>query len=287
MGADVQVIDGKLVSQKRRLEMTERVREFQKNYKRAPGLGVILVGEDPASQVYVKNKVLASEQVGLLSKKIILDRAASESEILDAVKKMNLDPEVDGFLVQLPLPKNLNTEKILDAISPLKDADGLHPENLGLLWAGRERVVPCTPQGVMHLLEHYNVKLAGKNAVVVGRSQIVGKPMAHLLVQADATVTVVHSKTENLKQYLQGADVVVVAAGRANMFGREDFKEGAVVVDVGIHRLSSGVLCGDVRYSELQGWAAAATPVPGGVGPMTITCLLENTIRLAELREGK
>jgi methylenetetrahydrofolate dehydrogenase (NADP+)/methenyltetrahydrofolate cyclohydrolase len=200
---------------------------------------------------------------------------------------MNINPKIDAFLVQMPLPAHLSTEKALDAIDPLKDADGLHPVNLGYLWANRQRVAPCTPWGVMKILEYYQIPVRGKKCVVVGRSQIVGRPMAHLLTMADGTVTICHSRTPNTNEITRDADIVVVAAGQRNFLGRQDFKQGAVVIDVGIHGSGQGMgITGDVRFNELDGWVAAATPVPGGVGPMTIACLLENTLKLAQLKQS-
>jgi methylenetetrahydrofolate dehydrogenase (NADP+)/methenyltetrahydrofolate cyclohydrolase len=284
----VLVLNGKLVSQIVKAEVEKKVKEFHEIYKRSPGLGVIIVGDDPASHVYVKNKENACKQVGMHSVRWDLPEDSSEAEILRVVHQMNQNSEVDAFLVQMPLPKHINSEKILDAISPLKDADGLHPSNLGMLWANRPLVIPCTPWGVMKILEHYQVKVGGKHCVVVGRSQIVGRPMAHLLTQADGTVTVVHSRTANLYKYTREADLIVVAAGKKFLLGRDDFKKGSIIVDVGIHGSGQGKgggVSGDVNMDGLEGWAEAVTPVPGGVGPMTIACLLENTLKLAQHRE--
>lgn len=285
-GQWVLVLDGKLVSQIVKDEVEKKVKEFHEIYKRRPGLGVIIVGDDPASHVYVKNKENACKKVGMHSIRCDLPVSSTEEEVLRVVESMNNNPEVDAFLVQMPLPNHLNTEKILDAILPLKDADGLHPANLGLLWSNRPLVVPCTPFGVMKILEHYKIKVSGKHCVVVGRSQIVGKPMAHLLTQADGTVTVVHSRTSNLYQFTRDADLIVVAAGKRFLLGRDDFKRGVIVIDVGIHGSGKGGgLSGDVNMEGLDDWAEAVTPVPGGVGPMTIACLLENTLKLAQYRE--
>lgn len=275
------VLDGKVVSEKKRAELKSRVARFVQARGRAPGLAVVIVGDNPASQVYVKNKVKACEIVGLKSFHHALASQAPEKEVIELIEALNLNPEVDAILVQLPLPHHLSSEKILSHIRPHKDADGLTIENLGLLFAGRPRVVPCTPHGVVEILKHYDIPISGRSCVVVGRSQIVGRPMAQLLLMEDATVTVAHSKTPDLSQVTRTGDIVVVAAGRPNLLGAKDFKKGAVVVDVGIHRSASG-LCGDVRFEELAGHVFAATPVPGGVGPMTITMLLENTILLAE-----
>lgn len=279
------ILDGKVVAQAVKNRVAERALAFEKSEGRKPGLGVIIVGEDPASQVYVRNKETACTSVNFYSEKLSLPETSSQEELLAAIQKMNTNSRIDAFLVQMPLPKHLSAEKALDAIDPLKDADGLHPVNLGYLWANRGRVVPCTPLGVMKILEYYQIPIKGKNCVVVGRSQIVGRPMAHLLTMADGTVTVCHSRTPNTVEITRNADIVVVAAGQRSLLGREDFKQGAIVVDVGIHGSGQGKgVTGDVRFNELDGWVSAATPVPGGVGPMTIACLLENTLKLAQMR---
>jgi methylenetetrahydrofolate dehydrogenase (NADP+)/methenyltetrahydrofolate cyclohydrolase len=284
------ILNGKEVAQVRKSRLKKKTEAFTAHHGRPPGLGVVLVGDDPASHVYVKNKVLACDEVGFFSREVRIPQTASQAELKTAIESLNQDSEVDAFLVQLPLPKSLDAEEALSWIDPHKDADGLTAENVGLFWLGRPRAIPCTPAGVMAIFEHYDIPLTGKKAVVVGRSQIVGRPMAQLLLEADATVTIAHSKTRDLSALTREADVVVVAAGRAEFLGKEDFKKDAVVIDVGMHRkpLPSGKnrLCGDVRYAELEGHVAAATPVPGGVGPMTIAMLLENTLRLAELRKN-
>lgn len=281
------ILDGKLVANKLKVNIAERSLDFEKKFGRKPGLGVIIVGDDPASHVYVRNKESACAGVHFYSEKVQLPASTSKSELIDSIHQMNLNPKVDAFLVQMPLPPQLNSQNIIDAIDPLKDADGLHPINMGYLWVGRQRVAPCTPWGVMKILEHYQIPIAGKHCVVVGRSQIVGRPMAHLLTFADGTVTVCHSRTTNLREITKAADIVVVAAGQRHLFGRQDFKKGVIVIDVGIHGSGKGSgVVGDVRFSELEDWAFAATPVPGGVGPMTIACLLENTLTLAELKQS-
>lgn len=288
----MQILDGKAVAEARRQEIKARVEGFKRHHKRSPGLAVILVGEDPASQVYVSSKLKACQQVGIESFEHRLPENASESSLKSLIETLNLNPLVDGILLQLPLPSHLDTERALNWISPEKDADCLTIANLGRLWAGQPLTIPCTPWGVMAILEHYKISVVGMNAVVVGRSSIVGKPMAHLLTQANATVTVCHSKTRDLKKHLQQAELVVVAAGQPEFLGAGDFAEGSIVIDVGIHRKEvlgqdgnvKKQLCGDVRLDELKDTLKAATPVPGGVGPMTITMLLENTLRLAEAR---
>lgn len=277
----MQQLSGVTVSNKIRGQLKVRAESFYKKRGRRAGLAVVIVGEDPASHVYVKNKIKACEDVGILSFHHHLAGATSEAELLAHIDKLNQDPTVDGILVQIPLPAHINQDRIIQRIRPDKDADGLTPENMGLLFVGHPRVAPCTPKGVIEILKHYEIPIAGRHCVVVGRSQIVGRPMAQLLLLNDATVTVVHSRTKDVRLYTKSADIVVVAAGKPRFMGAEDFRKDAVIVDVGIHRLSSG-LCGDVRFEELADYAAAATPVPGGVGPMTITMLLENTLILAE-----
>lgn len=280
---------GKEVIAARRPSLIQRIEDFQRLAGRPPGLAVVLVGEDPASQVYVRGKLKACEKAGIFHKEVRLSAEAKESEVLKELEKLNRNPQVDAYLVQLPLPQHLDAQKIIAHIDPLKDADGLTPLNLGGLITGRGAVTPCTPQGIVSMLEHYKIALEGKRAVVVGRSQIVGLSMAHLLLRKNATVTVTHSKTESLEEHTRSADLVIVAAGRPRLLGKSDFKKGAVVVDVGIHREEGEKvqLFGDVRTEELDGHVFAATPVPGGVGPMTIHTLLENAVRLAELNQER
>ncbi len=279
------LLDGKLVSQARREALKPRIERFRQATGRSPHLVVVLVGNNVASQVYVRNKVKACESIGMQSTKLELPENLPQQALEDTIRKLNETEGVDGILVQLPLPKGLKEEPILEILSPAKDADGFTFQSLGYLWGGKPFVAPCTPSGVMAILEHYKIHPAGMKAVVVGRSNIVGKPMAHLLTTADATVTLCHSKTKDLASYTRNADLVVVAAGKKHLLGREDFKQGAVVIDVGMHGSGEGKgVTGDVRVDELDGWVRAATPVPGGVGPMTITMLLENTVTLAEKR---
>lgn len=279
------LLDGKIVAAARREKLKPRIEEFKKKHGRSPHLVVVLVGNNPASEVYVRNKVKACELIGMSSTKINMGADISQAELMAKVNDLNLDDSVDGVLVQLPLPKGLNEDEINETLSPLKDADGFTYTSLGHLWGGDKIISPCTPQGVMSILDYYKINVDGLHAVVVGRSNIVGKPMAHLLTEANATVTLCHSKTKNLRDHTLRADLVVVAAGKKEFLGKEDFKKGAIIIDVGMHGTGSGGLCGDVRFKELEAWAQAATPVPGGVGPMTITTLLENTIQLAELRQ--
>lgn len=281
------LLDGKQVSQVRRESLKPRVAEFEKRCGRNPHLVVVLVGEDPASQVYVRNKVRSCESVGIKSTQKRLSSQITQEELENVIHGLNEEQGVDGILVQLPLPGHLSEIRVNEILSAEKDVDGFTFEVLGHLWAGHPIVAPCTPQGVMSILNHYQIPVSGKKAVVIGRSNIVGKPMAHLLTMADATVTICHSRTKNIREYTSQADIVVVAAGRRHLLGREDFKSGAVVIDVGIHGTGQGQeIVGDVRFHEIQDWVSAATPVPGGVGPMTITTLLENTLKLAERRHG-
>ncbi len=284
-------LDGKAVAAARRELLKTRVERFVTQHGRKPGLAVVIVGEDPASHVYVKNKVKTTTELGMASRHIELPHTASEAEVLETVAKLNRDAAVDGILVQLPLPKHIDSNKVVEAIDAEKDPDGLTTANLGLLFAGRKRVAPCTPWGVMAILEHYKIPVAGKRVAVIGRSNIVGKPMAQLLTEADATVTLCHSRTKDLAHHTRDAEIVVVAAGKQRFIGRESFAKDAVVIDVGMHRPDSGEfagkLLGDVKFEELEGHVSAATPVPGGVGPMTIQMLMENTVTLAENRASK
>jgi methylenetetrahydrofolate dehydrogenase (NADP+)/methenyltetrahydrofolate cyclohydrolase len=277
-------LDGKLVAQARKTALQAKIGAFTKAHNRKPGLAVVIVGSDPASQVYVRNKVKTTTELGMHSTHLELPEMTSQNELLKTVRQLNRDPSIDGILVQLPLPKHIDTNTIVEAIDPEKDPDGLTTANLGLLLAGRKRVAPCTPWGVMKILEHYNINPSGKRVTVIGRSNIVGKPMAQLLLEADATVTLTHSRTKDLAHHTRDAEIVVVAAGRPRFIGKDYFAKEAVVIDVGMHRPEGEKLCGDVKFEELEGHVSAATPVPGGVGPMTIQMLMENTVHLAELR---
>lgn len=279
------ILDGKAVSKVVRASLVPRVRDFKNRNGRAPHLTVILVGDDKASHVYVQNKKKACEAVGMTSTVYELPANTTQAELNNLLIQLNGNDGVDGVLVQLPLPKHLSSAQVLEILDAAKDPDALTFKSLGYFFAGSPVVSPCTPSGVMTILKHYNVSVEGKKAVVVGRSNIVGKPMAQMLTEASATVTVCHSKTPRLSDFTREADIVVVAAGKARLLGKEDFKKDAVVIDVGMHGSGQGgKLCGDVRFEELDGWVQAATPVPGGVGPMTITTLLQNTCLLAEKR---
>jgi methylenetetrahydrofolate dehydrogenase (NADP+)/methenyltetrahydrofolate cyclohydrolase len=281
----MQIIGGKLVSQQRRKQLKIDAAQFEQKNGRRPGLAVVLVGDNPASHVYVKNKIKACHEVGLHSFEVRKPADVSQKELLQVIDALNKNAAVDGILVQLPLPKELDTDAIIEHIDIQKDVDALTVKSQGLLFSGRPLARPCTPGGVIALLKFYKIPIAGQHAVVVGRSSIVGKPMAQLLLQENATVTQCHSQTKNLREFTRTGDIVVVAAGLPEFLGRDDFKKNSVVIDVGIHRISNAEgltqLTGDVRFAELNDWVQAATPVPGGVGPMTITTLLENTLCLA------
>jgi methylenetetrahydrofolate dehydrogenase (NADP+)/methenyltetrahydrofolate cyclohydrolase len=246
-----------------------------------PGLAVVLAGEDPASRIYVRNKVRACEETGIYSELHAVPSATGEHEMLERVQALNRDPRIHGILLQLPLPGQMDAQRVLSAVAPHKDVDGFHAVNLGNLVAGRPGFVPCTPAGVMRMLEHASVPLAGRHAVVVGRSNIVGKPMALLLLRKDATVTICHSKTADLPAVTRNADILVAAIGRANFVTRQMVKPGACVIDVGINRLGDGSLAGDVDFAAVREIAGWITPVPGGVGPMTVAMLIANTVAAA------
>jgi methylenetetrahydrofolate dehydrogenase (NADP+)/methenyltetrahydrofolate cyclohydrolase len=278
------IIDGKAIAQKVRDEVKAEVARFASAHGRPPGLDVVLVGEDPASVVYTRNKEKASNEAGMRGRLHRLPEGTSEAEVTALVASLSLDDAVDGILVQLPLPRHLREQRVLDAIDPRKDVDGLLPQNAGLLALGRPGLVPCTPRGCMRLLAEAGTPLSGARAVVVGRSILVGKPMAQLLLAENATVTVAHSRTRDLAALCREADVLVAAVGKARMIQGDWVKEGATVIDVGINRTADGKLVGDVDTEAAASRAAWITPVPGGVGPMTIACLLANTVSAAEAR---
>ena len=280
------ILDGKAISQKVRDEVKEGVGRFVAAHGRPPGLDVILVGDDPASAVYTRNKEKASNEVGMRGRLHRLPAETGEDQLLGLIASLNADDAVDGILVQLPLPKAIREARVLDAVDPAKDVDGFHPVNAGLLATGRPGLVPCTPRGCMRLLAEAGVALAGARAVVVGRSNIVGKPMAQLLLAQHATVTIAHSRTRDLPAVCREADVLVVAVGKAAVVGADAVKEGAVVIDVGMNRNEAGKLTGDVDFDAVKERASWITPVPGGVGPMTIAFLLENTLVAARARAG-
>ena len=278
------LLDGRKVADDLRAKLTLDIAEFTKKYNRKPCLKVIIVGNDPASHVYVSSKHKASQKVGMQSEIIGLEASVTQAQLEKEIHKLNSDPTVDGILVQLPVPKHIDVTSVLKAIDPMKDADGLTFLSAGYLWSDFEHVKPCTPSGVIKILDFYNIPIKGKRAVVIGRSQIVGKPMAALLLKKNATVTLAHSQTENLKQVIQESEIVVVAAGKMNLFGADYFNKNHVVVDVGIHKDENGKIGGDVNFAQVSPIVKAITPVPGGVGPMTIACLLENTVQLAKMR---
>ena len=276
------ILDGKLIRDQILGELTPRVAALRGG---APGLTVILVGNNPASEVYVRNKIAACEKVGIRSQKLTPDASISTAELLALIEQLNADPTVDGILVQLPLPPQVDAGLVLDAVAPEKDVDGFHPVNSGKLLAGAPGLRPCTPSGVMELLRRYQIPIAGRKAVVVGRSDIVGKPMAILLLAANATVTICHSRTSNLAEECKRADILVAAIGRAEMLGEDHIAPGAVVIDVGMNRVD-GRLTGDVDPEAMARLSTAYTPVPGGVGPLTIAMLMSNTVEAAERRRG-
>ena len=273
------IIDGKVLSAKLKAEMAEQVVALKEQYGRVPSLAVILVGENPASQSYVRGKIKACAECGFESILMTMPESVTEEELLAEIAKLNADEKVDGVLVQLPLPRHINEERVIDAIALEKDVDGFHPDNVANLWLGKPCIKPCTPKGVMRMIEECGFNVAGCNAVVVGRSNIVGKPMAKLLLDANATVTIAHSRTKDLAEVTSKADILIAAVGRARMITADMVREGAIVIDVGVNRdAETGKLCGDVDFEGVKAKAAHITPVPGGVGPMTITMLMQNTI---------
>lgn len=278
---ETQLLEGKKLAEKMQTEMKVRVNSLLEKGK-IPGLTVLLVGEDKASQVYVRNKERQATKVGIKSEIIRLPETISEAALIEQVEQLNEDASVHGILVQLPLPKHINEQEVLRKIDYSKDVDGFHPMNMGNFLLGNASALPCTPYGIMELLKAYDISLEGKNALVIGRSNIVGKPMALMLMEKNATITIAHSKTKNLKELAQQADVLVAAIGRGHMITGEFIKPGAVVIDVGMNRDEAGKLIGDVDTASVMGIASYVTPVPGGVGPMTITMLLDQTIKKVE-----
>ncbi|HJG22879.1 bifunctional methylenetetrahydrofolate dehydrogenase/methenyltetrahydrofolate cyclohydrolase [Enterococcus durans] len=279
-----ELINGKELAEKMQAEIAIKVNEL-KEKDIHPGLVVLLVGENPASQVYVRNKERSAKTIGIYSKVERYVQTISEADLLAEIEKYNQDPRFHGILVQLPLPEHIDEEKVLLAIDPKKDVDGFHPMNLGRLLAGNPDKIPCTPYGIMKMFEAYDIDLSGKRAVVIGRSNIVGKPMAQLMLMADATVTIAHSKTKQLPELAKEADILVVAIGRGHFVTKEFIKPGAVVIDVGMNRDENGKLIGDVKFDEVEPLASYITPVPKGVGPMTITMLMYQTVMAAEAGE--
>ena len=281
------ILDGKALSETIRRELAEEVALYKARTGITPGLTAVLVGDDPASEVYVRNKKIATGEAGMRGDVIRLPADVGETELLDTVDRLNADPRVHGILVQLPLPRHIDDQKVIERVDPLKDVDGFHPENAGLLAIGRPRFVPCTPLGVQTMLRSAEIVTKGLRAVVLGRSNIVGKPMALLLLQkgpgGDATVTVAHTGTKDVREVAREADLLIAAMGRPEAVLGDWIKPGAIVIDVGIHRKENGKLCGDVKFDEAREVASWITPVPGGVGKMTIAMLLRNTLSAAQL----
>lgn len=281
------IIDGKKIAAETRADIARRAAEFEAETGVKPGLAVIIVGEDPASQVYVRNKKKAALEVGMHSVVIEMPEKTTQEELMAKLEELKCDPAIHGILVQLPLPGHLDEDAVIDAIPPEKDVDAFHPVNTGKIMIGDFDFLPCTPAGVMKMLEYENVEIEGKECVVVGRSNIVGKPQAMLLLHKNGTVTVCHSRTKNLAEVCRRADILVVAVGRADFITGDMIKEGAVVIDVGMNRKADGKLTGDVDFASCEKRASMITPVPGGVGPMTITMLLENTLTAAKKAQKK
>ncbi|EHV5249525.1 bifunctional methylenetetrahydrofolate dehydrogenase/methenyltetrahydrofolate cyclohydrolase FolD [Staphylococcus pseudintermedius] len=279
------ILDGKQIAKDYRQGLQDEV-ERLKEQGYTPKLSVILVGNDGASQSYVRSKKKAAEKIGMISEVIHLEESTSEADVLKELDRLNQDDSVSGILVQVPLPDHVDEQKVLDAIDPDKDVDGFHPINISRLYLDNAQLIPCTPLGVMELLKHADIELEGKNAVVIGRSHIVGQPVAKLLLQQNATVTILHSRSQNISEHLKQADVIVSAVGRPGMVTKDDVKPGAVVIDVGNTPDENGKLKGDVEYDEVKEVAGAITPVPGGVGPMTITMVLNNTLIAEKMRRG-
>ncbi len=288
----MKLLDGKKISAELKSEIAEKVKNRIKNGKKQPHLAVILIGNDGGSETYVRNKAKACELVGFKSTTLIFDDTISEKELLSEVEKLNTNPDIDGFIVQLPLPKHINENKIIEAVSPEKDADGFHPVNIGKMLLGQDSFIPATPMGILELLSRYNIKTEGKHCVILGRSNIVGKPLAMLMAQksypGNATVTLCHSRTENLQNITKQADILIVAMGQPEFITADMVKKGAVVIDVGTTRVKSDntksgwKLTGDVKFDEVAPKCSYITPVPGGVGPMTIASLLKNTLKAVE-----
>ena len=278
-------MDGKALSLSLEAELKLKVDALREKNARIPKLVVVLVGDNPASQTYVKNKAKACERVGFLSEIIELDGSISQEIVLSTIDRLNRDETVDGILVQLPVPKHLDAKAIVHALDPNKDVDGLHPLNVAKLYENEKGFVPCTPKGIMRLLKEYQIDVVGKHCVVLGRSNLVGRPVAQLLLNENATVTICHSKTHNLSEFTKQADILIVAIGRANFLTSKDVNHAECIIDVGINRVD-GKLVGDVAYDELLDKVDAMTPVPGGVGPMTIGMLLENTLEAYTMHEG-
>lgn len=277
------ILDGKMVSQRVKDELREEVARLKKDKGLVPGLAVIIVGEDPASKIYVRNKKRACEEIGIHSEEYALPEETTQDELLDLVERLNHKEDIHGILCQMPLPRHLDEKAVINAISPKKDVDAFHPVNVGKIMIGDYDFLPCTPAGVMELIKESGIDVCGKECVVVGRSNIVGKPMSMLLLHQHGTVTICHSRTKDLKEVCRRADILVAAVGVPELITGDMVKEGAVVIDVGMNRLENKKLVGDVNFAEASERASAITPVPGGVGPMTIAMLMKNTVRAAQL----
>lgn len=280
------LINGKEVSAAVKLRVKEETERLINEHKVMPGLAVVIVGSDPASRVYVNSKKKACEEVGFQSFEYALPEETTQEELLELINKLNNDPQVNGILCQLPLPKHINENAVINAIKAEKDVDAFHPFNVGKIMIGEFAFLPCTPAGVMELIDSTGTEISGKNCVVIGRSNIVGKPMAMLLLHRSGTVTICHSKTQNLAEICRNADILVAAVGKANFVTVDMVKEGAVVIDVGMNRLENGKLCGDVDFENVKEKASYITPVPGGVGPMTIAMLMQNTLTAAKIQNN-
>lgn len=284
------ILNGRLVADEVQKNIISEIEILKSQQKRVPGLAVVLIGDNPASQTYVKNKDIACKKLGLYSEVHNLPSSISENEVLNLINSLNSNNKIDGILVQLPLPNHLNKDKILDSIDPTKDADGLHPYNLGKLMRGDKTLTPCTPQGVIEILKHYFINISGCSVVVIGRSILVGKPVAILLSNENATVTITHSRTRNIKEVARNADILIAAIGKPKLITKDWIKDGAIVIDVGINRLQeNGVskLVGDVDFDDVSQLCKAITPVPGGVGPVTIAMLMSNTLKAYKERTSK
>ncbi len=282
----MQIIDGKKVSAQVKQEVKNETELLKKEYSITPGLAVVIVGDDPASRVYVNNKKKACKLVGFHSEEYALPAETTQEELLSLVKELNEKKDINGILVQLPLPKHLDDKAVIEAINPLKDVDAFHAVNVGKIMLGEYDFLPCTPAGVMEMLHYYNIEVSGKNCVVIGRSNIVGKPMGMLLLHENGTVTICHSRTKNLAEVCSRADILVAAVGKPKFVTADMVKEGAVVIDVGMDRDENGKLCGDVDFENVKDKCSYITPVPGGVGPMTIATLMKNTIKAAKIQNN-
>lgn len=282
----MQIIDGKKVSAEVKEQVRIETQQLKDNYGITPGLAVVIVGDDPASRVYVNNKKKACEAVGFKSEEYALPAETTQDELMKLVDELNNNKDINGILVQLPLPKHLDDKAVIEAINPIKDVDAFHAVNVGKIMLGEYDFLPCTPAGVMEMLHSYEIPVSGKNCVVIGRSNIVGKPMAMLLLHENGTVTICHSRTQNLAEICSQADILVAAVGRPKFVSADMVKEGAVVIDVGIHRQDDGKLCGDVDFENVKDKCSYITPVPGGVGPMTIATLMKNTLKAAKIQNN-